>query len=46
MVLIKKSGSSTDEIYMSRWFVYKHLLFILENDDVRDYLDFIKVYIT
>jgi len=35
-MLIKKSGSSTDEMYMSRWFVYKHLLFIVESDDARE----------
>jgi len=35
-VLIKKSESSTAEICKSSWFVYKHLLYILENDDARE----------
>ena len=35
-MLIKKSESSTAEICKSSWFVYKHLLYILENDDARE----------
>jgi hypothetical protein len=35
-MLIKKSGSSTDELCMSSWFVYKHLIYILENDEARE----------
>jgi hypothetical protein len=33
--LKKKSGSSTDEIYRSSWFAYKHMLFILQGDGAR-----------
>jgi hypothetical protein len=38
-VLKKKSGSSTDEVYKSSWFSYKHLLFILEGDETREVKD-------
>jgi len=34
-VLKKKSGSSSDEMYRSSRFAYKHMLFILQGDEAR-----------
>jgi hypothetical protein len=37
--VLKKSGSSADEIYGSSWFAYKRMLFILQGDEASEEKD-------